>query len=293
MKGTHLLALIADASPDLAQHWPDHIRVGNMAAVYSPTRMLPKMGRKAAAKAAYERQVGLEALMPHGTVLPALPRTRLRPSEFEPMLLANGAEITKISNRLRNRRQYQLQIRYDLETAATWLGADRGDADERMRHRVTRHVDAVLASLPCETLALPIAPGMATNRALLIDAQSETALDKAVEEIDRLWTDGLRIRLIGPSPAVSFASIGFTVIARAEITAAFSRLALTEDADSVTIAKARKACLKAKPENFADINEAAELVQVAQATKRQPFPKIFLWSEGRAATTATENRKVA
>ena len=280
---TQLLAILADIEPGLSAAWPHSVIEGDLAAIFTTSPLRKRMGRKAIARATVDRQAELEALMRFGTVLPALPGTPLRPEAGKPMLRANRREIDKLAARLNNQVQFQLQIGYQSERAQDWLGPGPGDVPTRMRHRMERHANDALAELECDMLELPITDGMALNRVLLIRQSDEPALDRAVEEIDGVWSDGLSIRQIGPSPAVSFCSIGLVPVRKRHLAAAFALLGVAHDASPDTVAAARRRALVSHPTQADAIRTAAQSAMIAAQTGLPAFHRLVTWSESTRA----------
>jgi hypothetical protein len=62
----------------------------------------------------------------------------------------------------------------------------------------------------------------------LTDAAGLARLEAALAEVDALWPEGLRIRLIGPTPAISFCALSVDRPGRGALTAARRRLGLDD-----------------------------------------------------------------
>ncbi|MEM8881770.1 MAG: hypothetical protein AAGC82_14355 [Pseudomonadota bacterium] len=297
MTARPLLAVLADPDRGFAGAWPDHIQVGRFAAVFADLGFLPRMRRKAAFRAASARQAALENLMQHGTVLPALAQAKIPPAMTESVLNANAAMLDTLSARLKGRLQYQLRIGGDEHVAKDWLAGrgifvDVADAAAEMRRLLAPHVEAI-AELCDDTRELPLGPSLWANIALLLAEDHAIQLDREIEALDAVWTDGLAIRLIGPSPAVSFASLGTKRHAPATVDTARTVLGIDGSADAGQIAAAERAALFAGQDPD-QIRRAAELVLLAaQHPKGAPLWQFYIWGENRAMSEAPSARRVA
>ena len=285
---TQILAILANIESGLADAWPLSVTDGGLAAVFTNTPLRKRMGRKAIARATVDRQADLEALMRYGTVLPALPGTVLRPEAGKAMLRANRPEIDKLAARLNDQVQFQIQIGYDGQLAEDWLGPGPGDVVSRMRLRLEQRANEALGGLACDSLELPVTDAMALNRVLLIPQSDEHLLDRAVEEIDAIWSNGLSIRQIGPSPAVSFCSIGLMPVRKRDLTAAFALLGITQGASPETVAAARRRALVSHPGMADAIRKAARSAMIAAQTGLPEFHRLVTWSENKRAPETTE-----
>ena len=285
---TQLLAVLANIEAGFAEAWPHAVIEDGLAAIFTTAPLRKRMGRKAITRATAERQAELERLMRFGTVLPALPGTTVRSEDGKAMLQANRSEIEKLASQLHGRVQFQLQVGYDRDRAKDWIGPGPGEVDMRMRQRLEQRTSGALAGLACDTLELPVTDGMALNRVLLVEASDEPALDRAIEEIDALWSDGLSIRQIGPSPAVSFCSIGLVPVRKRDLAAACALLGIPNSASAETIANARRSALASHPAMSDAIRTAAQNAAIAAKTGLPAFHRLVTWSEGQRAPETAE-----
>jgi len=288
-----VLAILADPRPDTPFDRLEHVRDGRFVAIYAARRMLPRMGRKAAARAAFERQSALEQLMRFGTVLPALPGTNLHPGDVARTLQTHQDKLDELTGKLRGRVQFQLQIRYDEAAAETWLPPGQDPTDIRMKEAMATRAHAALRDLDPQSLDLPLAPGLALNRALLIGGDQEAMLDSAVEQIDAAWTEGLAIRLVGPSPAVSFMSFGLKRVSAAQVSQACAALGL--DGATGNVRTAYRAAVMAAPHEASALRRAAEIATAAQSAEAgvAPLHLLYTWSEGQSSVEPVAERDVA
>jgi hypothetical protein len=174
--------------------------------------------RRAAAQKALVRQRRLEALAPLGTVLPAAPGTP-PPDDLAAFALANAPALAGVVERLCGHAQFQVLVAWDARRAARrFATAPELSALPRRPHRAARaaalaalarrlgdDIASRLAATATDAIRLPDTEGGLANLVLLVDDAERIALEATLEEIDALWEEGLRIRLVGPSPALSFA----------------------------------------------------------------------------------------
>jgi hypothetical protein len=286
MRPQSLIALVRDMQPGPVPPelsvWPTE----EWSAIVTPYRLRPRLGRRAALRAAATRQTWLEALLPRGTVLPALNGTRLALADLPRLICANGAALAAQADALAGRVQFQITIRCDLARARRMIDhpALRAVPNDRWQGRFAALTAERLAALPGAALiALPVAQDVAANMALLLPASTEPQLDAALEELDALWPEGLNIRQIGPSPAVSFASFGLHRITATDLANAERLLGLPPGAPAADIRQARQTALR-HPEARVDVIRAAATLLTQARTLARPdaFPQVHFWTEGRA-----------
>lgn len=102
------------------------------------------------------------------------------------------------------------------------------DTMEAWRERLARQFEAALRSAGEDLLTLPLGdPDHVFNGVALVRRHDEAAIESALQDIDEAHPDALRIRMIGPLPACSFASIGRRNADRHVDTGPFETLGLT------------------------------------------------------------------
>lgn len=291
MRGRHCLAFLADAIaiPDL--RGGSSVVENDVIALFDDRAPRLRLSRKTVLRAASDRMARLEALMESGTVLPTLSDVCLTTEQARTAIRANREVLEQARNHLRGSVQFQLFIRWDDDAALRHFRAEPGalgrsdDADD-LRRRFRHRVDTLLEDAGADILALPSEDTTVVNLALLVERQNQVGLEAAVEDIDRMWPEGLAIRLVGPSPGVSFASLSLRWIGVAEVEAALGLLTLKAGATHEEIrAKRRAALIEDKSANGAAIAAAADLLARAAAAgwPAGPIPSLSLWSEDRAA----------
>lgn len=176
------------------------------------------------------RQARLEALMPLGPVLACPPGVSLSIDA----LLPHVADLSLWLDRLVGRVQFQVQIFWDRDAARGRFADQLRDGSDAALDQLAAQLAAQmwqgLAPVALDAEALPReGPEMLLNRVLLLRAQEEMRLDQAIEAIDALWPEGLRLRLVGPSPAVSFALLTPAALPLEEVTTAAQDLGLPLD----------------------------------------------------------------
>ncbi|ARE42208.1 hypothetical protein RGUI_4067 [Rhodovulum sp. P5] len=231
--------------------------------------------------------------MPAGPVLPALSGAILAERDVPVMLQANAPLFTRLADTLRGRVQYQVQVSWDEAAAPARFGDPAGlDA---VREGLSARIGDMLGLVSEEMVALPIRDAVIFNAALLVAENEIPALDQTVEAVDAIWTDGFSIRQIGPSPAVSFCSLGLRQVSSRAIQKARDRLGLSGDLDAEAIRSARRhALMSAKDDVRERVKTAADILEVLTACPEaeKGFHHAFVWWEGRAGPK-TEERAAA
>lgn len=249
----------------------------------SLTRSL-RLTRRAMLKGSVKRQQWIEQLMAHGTVLPVLPGTSLKPKEVQDFLQANRAFLDQQGRLLAGKVQFQVTITWNPDDAMQHFECDTEQDLQSQAEVLRRSVGRVWESIGSEQHALPRDENTIANDVLLIDADQELTLDAAVETIDLLWSEGLRIRQIGPSPAVSFGSLGVKRFSAAQVAAAMQVFSFTDVPNAAVLAETRRSALKrSDPEHHERIKSAAALLHhMMESGRNPPPPLVYSWREGQA-----------
>ena len=241
--------------------------------------------RKAMIRGAVTRQQQIEALMAGGTVLPVLPGTRITAAEVPAFVETNRAFLDRATAELAGHVQFQVAVIWDEEEGSLHFGGDSAAAPEvtasTLRDRMTDLLDTVTR----DRIDLPRSAETLLNTVVLLPAEAEVRLDAVVEQIDAIWSEGLTIRLVGPSPALSFCSLGIRRVTGAELKAARAAMSLSERALPDEIAAARHQMLKsAAPEMVETLKDAATVVSAASCWQGgMPMLLAYRWREGIAA----------
>lgn len=240
-----LAIMRAEEAP--ARGFPKEVQ-GGIAALYMPPGDGPSLAglfrrpgagtgrRRARAAALVARQKALEALHACGDVLPALPGARLDPREAQAALAANRPAVDAGLAAVHGRAQRQATILWDLEAAPARFrdrlgGASGPDALAALARELAAPMERGLRAASEAALSLPCdGPEMILNLALLGGREEDAALEAALEAADAVWTEGLRIRLIGPSPAIAFAAARLRRLRPGEAVAAARALGLDAEA---------------------------------------------------------------
>jgi hypothetical protein len=249
-----------------------------------------RRNRKALLRMAGKRQLWLESLMPSGPVLPALPGTRIATDALAAMILCNADLLSRLAARLEGRVQYQITLRCDLSEAIRALASRPGpfqglECPELLQKALAEHVSTRLGHVPqAEIIALPVSADVVANCALLLPETAVPALDQALEEIDALWSAGFALRQIGPSPAVSFASLRLEPVSLAALKEAAACLQLDLGTGREAIRAARHQALKQPGAAQTPLRAAAQLLTMAGALDAPgPYHRVLVWAEGQAA----------
>lgn len=305
-----LLALLA-GTPDLTAHQIfKAVQASNYTAVFAPVRSGAGFGnalRRNRLRAAPERQAWLESLMPHGPVLPFAPGAYLDPDLAEDMVVTNRRMLDDLTDRLTHKVQYQITVSWaedrvldhfrDAPEIAPLFQSGRvtpnalAGAVARLSDRLSTVISAKLSSVVSDFAELPRDTGMVSNSVVLIDASDELILDAVLEAIDALWSDGFRIRQIGPSPATSFATLRPQRHSQRDLRAAFRRLGLQPSASSAAIRESRQQLLRDAGAQVEAIRTAARLAEAAADLGGTDRGAVLLsiWSEGRSAQPGLDN----
>jgi hypothetical protein len=284
---TELVALVSGDGPPAPVPGFQLAGAADCMALLSPRSRLPALRRADVVNAAAARARALEALLPHGTVIPALPGQRLDAREAPAFVTANRPLIDALVARLSGRVQFQVTIGWATERAAgVFATSDMAALAASLRARIALR----LAATGGETVALPVAGDVLSNTAILIPRAAEAQLDAAVEEIDSIWSEGFAIRVVGPLPAVSFASLSIARVDDADVQRAMAVYGLRTGftADDLRAAR-RVALMGAGPERQETLVRQAELLGcVARlGAVRGTVAVARVWSEGMSAPAGT------
>lgn len=242
--------------------------------------------RKAMLRNAADRQRTLEKLMPFGTVLPVLPGMALTSTEAQSFISGNQPALDELSKTLRNMVQFQITVSWDEDQAVEHFGQAECYDLPAVRLQLAARFSEMLEEVSSDRIALPLGDGVILNTVVLLNNNHEAVLDQLVQKIDATWTEGLRIRQVGPSPALSFASIGVRRVRKSQVAAARAALDLPSVASVDDVAQARRRALKqATPEAWQLLKDAAQVATaVARSGANPPPPLVYVWQEGRAET---------
>lgn len=196
----------------------------------APSGLWRQAGKAALAQRMLAFQRSLEALMPFGPLLPAKPGSLFRdPLEPTAFLIAHAGPLRSALAEMGGLHQIQVLVAWDpaamlerlrgsARLAPLAAGPDpldrRGYARalaaimEQYRAELGRDFAATLRAVTVDMLLLP--PDGETgllNATVLIDPARQAAFDAAVEAIDAVATEALKIKVVGPLPACAFASV--------------------------------------------------------------------------------------
>lgn len=257
-------------------------------------------------KSASRRQRWLEQLMTSATVLPFAPGHTLERDEIERMIIANSEMLGDLVTRLGGKVQYQVTVSWSenevlhrfrsapeiapLFDAGAVSGGAVAGAVSRLASRLSQVMAARLDAVAVDCTELPLEQGALLNAVLLIQDGREAALDAVLEEIDGIWPEGLRIRQIGPGPAVSFATLRLVRQRPSDVTRALTCLGLKSLEGAEEIGAARNRLLRDPASDANEIRTAARIATAAARLGRtdRAFHLIDLWSEGRSVQSGLE-----
>ncbi len=267
------------------------------------------LSRKDVLRSAAQRQAWLEHCMPFATVLPFRPQATIDKVDVPALIAANRPLFDGLTNRLVGKVQFQVTVSWDpngvlnrfrdtpelsdLFVAKSIAPARLTQSIERLAKRLRDQINQTLEDVADEILQLPVTADMLTNTVVLMHIDRLSYLDQSVEAIDAIWTEGLRIKQIGPAPAASFASIDLHRIDASDVTIAMQTLGSKPLDTPEAIMQARRDALLRSPSAAADIKRSAEILNAAMrgGADNQSLFLCSVISDDAAATVA--DRKVA
>lgn len=225
----------------------------------------------------------LEALLALGPVLPFAAGIACDPDEAALLLRLDAPLIARLAAEIGPRRHFQLALDWDESRVLTAfrdspelapLFAGAPVTPEALRQAITALADRLSATalrlldpVAEDPVEQPRAPGCLLNVVFLLRPEDEPRLDAALEAIDALWTEGLRLRLVGPSAPISHALLDIDRVDAGAVSAAADLLGLRPDAGATAVREAAKAALR-RPDLAANAAEhlraAARLLIRAQ-----------------------------
>ncbi|NRA29212.1 MAG: GvpL/GvpF family gas vesicle protein [Parvularculaceae bacterium] len=191
-----------------------------------------KQTKAHAAKSLLRHQRALEAVLAHTDFLPAQPNLVFTDEDaLRDFVAAEADLITEELRRFGDQRQYQVVISWPLDHALKQLpntehgalyraalteGRDKRAVGEAIRDGMTawrasviNDITSRITAATTDVLTLPVESDDALfNGVMLVQKAEVQGLEDVLETIDAQYASALRIQLIGPLPACSFASIG-------------------------------------------------------------------------------------
>ena len=306
MTSHELICIVAGRDVPPVHPKTQYVQVGGyiavMSAVARPAILLPR-SRTAALKDAAARQAIIEGLLPHGTVLVARPDQWVSHTEAEVFLRCNAAQLDKIAASLEGKWQFQITISWDqaqvmdrfrdtpeLAPLFAQKSASPGQLEaalDRLRAGLVARISDILDPVVSDLIRLPCADDMLANLVVLVPQRAEAQLDHCVQAIDDIWTEGLKIKQIGPSAAGSFALLDLQWITDDQIKAAHARLSLPAPATIEALQSARRRALMASQGDTSDIREAARIIAASAGAAGQGFHLLSVLSEDQGVATNT------
>ncbi len=298
MKTYDLIALLKAPPGGVSTEGLDIVSHAGFSAVLCPMSSGPfwKLGRKRLLDGSVRRQQIIENLMQYGPVVPVLPGTKITLRDVPGMIASNLALLDRLHGDLDGCVQFQVTVEWNEDGAAERFGFDTFEARRETARDLSTQCADLLDRVALERLEMPIAGAAISNNAVLIEAARESDLDTAVEAIDSIWSEGLRIRQVGPSPAVSFASVGLRRADRADIDAALKNFGLSQVPDPERLRPLRREALRNAAEaERARIKRNAEILVAAydSGSAKGPLHLAFVWREGRSNATDISLKEVA
>jgi len=293
MKNFELYAL-TPATSDLSRidglqyvHLPTYTAI--LCATPRKALALPQ-SRKQLLTAAARRQAQLEGCMDPGPLIVCRPQFFISPHDLPRLIGANGPLLDQLVSRLKDRVQYQITVSWNEAAVLTdfrYSSELKGLFQKRqvtptalarsisaLRQRLTHEIETHLSGLSDQIIDLPAMADMLCNKAILLERAQIPQLNVAVEAIDEIWTEGFRIKQIGPAPAASFALLDPYLVEADEIEAAILHLGLKEPLTENAINHARRETLRKAPQRA---NYTKRCAKIAAAAARVPDKaRLFL-----------------
>lgn len=303
------------AESAVAERLPEGTMVqssGDWTVVLSTGRRHSAFGRalrRQRIKDAPQRLRQLEALMPLGPVLPAVPGHIVSVDDIPGLLAANSDLLARLSARAFGKVQYQIAVEWppadvlekfrDTPEIAPLFAAPVVTS-EAMTRAVTRLADRLGATVIAEVepyadeiAELPITETMVCNVVLLVDAAQVSALDTSVEAVDAIWPEGFLIKQVGPGPATSFCA--FRVLRHGPKSLARARRVLDLPAVCAIdeVARARQAALRRGDLAASDIRTAAQLLEARARMLGEGDHVYLLEAQSEAARPRAQQAAIA
>ncbi len=246
------------------------VEAGDLAAVLAPASR-PIAAWFSTRKAVMEEMLSfqrlLESLFAVGPLLPAAYGSAfVSPDDARALVRVHGTQLARDLAAFGACAQFQIEVVWDpakaiaaLKANGSMAGLDRSLADgdrrtfgavlqafmEAERLRLGAEFRARLVAASRDLVILPPA-GEATllNAAVLIERSGEPDLDAAIGAIDATMPDALKIRYLGPLPALSFASIVVLEQDTGHLALSLSRLGVAPDAPVDAITAAYRCAIK-------------------------------------------------
>jgi hypothetical protein len=256
-----------------------------LSAAPKPFLRLPK-GRRDHLIEVAERLRRQEDCMALGTFLPVQQGSALTKDGAKALLVANQPELAGLFARFAGLVQLQITVSWDeKDVLARFCHSrelapifQRGHVDPKelglaiaaLATRLSGAIAAELSAVASDIVELPVTTGILWNGAVLVPHAQLAALDQAVEAIDAIWSEGLKIRQIGPAPISSFVTLKLEPVTRKQIDRALERFRLQTGWASADLAQARRLALKSLgPESDSAAREAIrEQARIAEAAAR-------------------------
>ncbi|MEM0986763.1 MAG: GvpL/GvpF family gas vesicle protein [Pseudomonadota bacterium] len=249
-----------------------------------------RIERQAAAKALLGFQRQLEALLPLTPFVPGAPDTRFTDKDaIAAFLDGNRETLSSLIERYAGTAQHQVVVRWDLSVMVGRLAATRrADHLPPIKGRLEKAaalkaamaewrnaLGTALANDLSEAgqaiIELPAeGDDLVLNAVILHDGDSEGAIEAALERFDAEHPDAMSIRMIGPLPACSFATVTVETVTASAIDAARGRLGIDDTADLDDLRTAYRTYMKRNHPDMAggSAKESAAGVEAYELLKK-------------------------
>lgn len=262
-----------------------------------------KIGRAFAGKALVRFQQILETLQTLGPILPAAPGVTFEDMQAARRFLAANAQSLRAGlDQYGPMRQLQITIAWNPELAlkrhlhepelaeARQIIAVEGlrragkaiqSGMEAVRARLAAEFESRLAAVSVERIQLPGDANTVLNLVVAAPGEKLGEVEMAVEAIDATWPDGLKIKIIGPLPTVSFASVAADKADESAVSRARQRLGLEPEDGAEAIREAfRKIVRQTHPDLGGDAGQQREIVDARALLARVEAAAAALQAAG-------------
>lgn len=216
-------------------------------------------GPRAATSPAAARRRVLDGLICHGDVLAVAPDAELPAAEAGAVLAAHAGLLEGAFAAIAGRVEQRVRIGWTTADAPwPWRtdalpqpglgGCPLPEAAEALRGHIATALATEVAASVEDAIALPLdGPERLAHVACLLRPADRPALETAVRALSSIWPEGLDIRLDGPRPPQSFATVVVERPSPDEAAAAAALLGVGTDTSGAALRQALRARMHAAP----------------------------------------------
>jgi hypothetical protein len=238
-----------------------------------------------------------EACLPMGTLLPARQNSPLSLSGASDFLTANQPTLSRLLQRFHGLVQVQVTVSWTeqavlqrfrgapelapLFSGAAVQAAALSQAVQSLAQRISGEIGHHLTATSVDCALLPTTSDVLWNGALLVPGTQIDEFYAAVEAVDAIWSEGFRIRQIGPAPVGSFATLMLERVDPKQIQAALAAFDLASLAE-IDVLDARRRDRLMTTSNVSYRRQADLVSAAARLQAVRPFAMAQIWAEGQS-----------